>query len=186
MSTTLAITVDEPKGKLIFSRVVVLGSEYDLTWAGAGLATPTLVLTNPITDEILAVSVADELKLNTIALINLFTDSYKRPRTIWAYAYADSVVLGSGHVILEYSPLSFESGPDPELVTGLSDRITAHVANVLNPHQVTLAQVGAAAASHTHNIGDLKFQMPDSKWYKFVFVYAGGQPTFQFEETTEP
>ena len=186
MSTTLTVAINETKGSLAFSRVVVLGSEYDVEWDGEGDASPTLVITNPLTDEILAQSVGDVLKLNTIALINLFTDTSKRPRTLWAYAFADSVVLGRGHVILQYSPLSFESGDDPELVTGLSERISAHMANVLNPHQVTLAQVGGAAASHVHDIGDMIFQYPDGKYYKFIAIYAGGQPTFAFEETTAP
>lgn len=186
MSTTLSIVINESKGLLTFSRVVVLGSEYTLSWSGNGTTTPTLVLTNPATDEILAISAAGAIKLNTPALINLFSDTYKRPRTIWAYAYDEHVVMGRGHVILEYSPLSFESGDDPELVTGLSERIAEHMADVANPHHVTLAQVGAAAASHIHDVADLKFQMPDGKYYKFVFLYAGGLPTFAFEETTAP
>ena len=187
MSTELVVTINEARARLILSRVLVMGSEYDVEWAGNGDAAPNLVLTDPLTDQILAQTDAEGiLKLNGISLVNYFKQMGNRPKTIFAYAYADSVVMASGNAIVQYSPLSFEIGADPELATGLADAIQAHVAARDNPHVVTLAQVGAAAAGHSHDVGDLRFQFPDGKYYKFVAVYAGGQPTFAFEETTAP
>ena len=187
MSTVLVVTINEPLGRLSLSRVMTMGSEYDVEYAGHGDATPSMILTNPLTDEVLAQTDVDGvLKMNSVALVNYFKLNGKRPKTIFAYVYADSVVMASGNAIVQYSPLSFEIGADPELATGLADAIHAHVAARDNPHVVTLAQVGAAAASHGHDIGDLRFQFPDGKYYKFVALYAGGQPTFAFEETTPP
>ena len=184
MSTTLTVTVDESKGRLSFSRNLVLGSEYDLAWEGEGTAVPTLILFNAA-GEVIGQSVAGVLKLNTASLSSLFANgTATRPKCVNCYAYDDSTVMGTGIAILCYSPLSFESGAEPELATGLADSIAAHVADVANPHNVTLAQVGAAAAAHTHQIEDLSIVMPDDKVYRMRFKYVGGEPAQYFEEVT--
>ena len=68
------------------------------------------------------------LKLNTASLASLFSNgTNQRPKCVNCYAYDDSTVMGTGIAILCYSPLSFESGAEPELATGLSDASAAHV-----------------------------------------------------------
>lgn len=187
MSTALTVTVQETKGRLRFSRVLTLGSEYTIHWDGVAPDTENrLVLTNPCTDEILAQSDENDLiKLNGISLFNLFSDK-KRPISIYAYAYSDSVVLGYGNVICNYTPLSFELGPDPELAVGLADAIYDHIHDTDNPHNVTFLQTGAAAALHTHSISDLPIFAPDGKEYRMMFKYTGGQLTFYFIEEESP
>lgn len=182
MSTAVTVTINETKGRIYFSRVLTLGSEYDVSWDGEGEASPSLILTNPLTDEILAQT--DEegiLKLNSVALANFFKDS-RKPKTVYGYAYADSVVFGYGNAIINYTPLSFELGEDPELATGLSDAITNHIADEANPHNVTLAQVGAAAYDHTHSMSDLAIYAPDGKEFRMQFKYIGGYLAIHFEE----
>ena len=182
MSTAVTVTINETKGRIYFSRVLTLGSEYDVGWDGEGEASPSLILTNPLTDEVLAQT--DEsgvLKLNSVALSNFFKDS-RKPKTVYGYAYDDSVVMGYGNAIINYTPLSFELGDDPELSTGLSDAIAEHVADTDNPHNVTLAQVGAAAAAHTHSIADLAIYAPDGTEYRMKFKYKGGKLTHYYEE----
>ncbi len=184
MSTAVTVTINETKGRIYFSRVLTLGSEYDVSWDGEGEASPSLILTNPLTDEILAQT--DEegiLKLNSVALANFFKDS-RKPKTVYGYAYADSVVFGYGNAIINYTPLSFELGEDPELATGLSDAITNHIADEANPHNVTAAQIGAATSSHTHSLSDLPIYAPDGREWRMKFKYIGGYLTIYFEEET--
>ena len=189
MSTTLTTTIDESKGRLQFSRYLVMGSEYSLAFVGAGTSTPTLVLTNSA-GAIIGQSVAGTLKLNTASMISLFADGQsQRPKSINVYAYADSVVMGAGIAILCWSPLSFESGAEPEIVTGLADAIAAHIADKSNPHVVTAAQAGAAPLYHTHSESGATFpifQGTDGKFYQIVVIAIGGIPTITLEEYEAP
>lgn len=190
MSTTLTVTIDESKGQLRFSRYLVLGSEYDLAFVGAGELSPTMLITDAAGNTICQ-SVAGELKLNTASLVSLFENGTStRPKCVNVYAYAESVVMGTGIAVLMYSPLSFESGAEPELVTGLADAIAAHVAARDNPHVVTAAQAGAAALHHTHDEeGNTVpvFQGYDGKFYQISVVDGGGGiPTIALSEYVEP
>lgn len=185
MSTVVTVTVNQIKARLAFSRVLTLGSEYTVAWDGEGTLSPSLILTNPLTDEVLAqTDEAGVLKLNTLALVNFFRDNNRRPKTAYGYAYADSVVLGYGNAIINYSPLSFEEGADPELATGLADAIQNHIADTNNPHNVTAAQIGAATSSHTHSLSDLPIYAPDGREWRMKFKYIGGYLTIYFEEET--
>ena len=187
MSTALTIRVDETKGRLSFSRYLVLGSEYDLAFDGIDEGSaPTIVVTNS-SDEIIGQSVAGQLKMNTASMASLFENgSSTRPKSIRIYAYEDSVVLGIGIATLMWSPLSFENGAEPELVSGLSAAIADHVADTDNPHNVTAAQAGAAPLYHTHDeYGNTVpvFQGWDGKFYQIRIVDGGGGiPTMALSE----
>lgn len=184
MSTALTVTIYEAKARLKFSRVLTLGSEYDVSWDGEGDASPSLIITNPQTDEVLAqTDESGELAMNTLELRNLFTDINRRPKSLYAYAYADDVVMGYGNVIVQYSPLDFTDGDSPELATALADAISNHIADTDNPHNVTLAQVGAAAASHTHDADEIIYNFGDSQYVQKL-KWKDGVVTNYFEEYT--
>lgn len=109
MSSTLNIVVDEARAKIALSRYVVLGSEYDLAWAGCGAIVPTLILTDQ-KGNVVCTSESGKITLTTAELVNLFNGATNpRPVTVLAYAYHANVILGTGLGILHWSPITFET-----------------------------------------------------------------------------
>lgn len=187
MATALTVTVDEVNGKLRFSRMLFLGSEYVITWAGLaeGHAAPTLALFDCDGNALVSSDPTDNsFKLNTLELIALWGDSVRKAIGVHAYAYESSVILGESVIPLQWSPLTFDVSTDPVSILGIAAYWDAHVDNKSNPHAVTLGQVGGAAAAHTHGYDTIRFLFDDGKYRIIHPVIVNGQPTFYWEETT--
>ena len=186
MSTALTVKVDEVNGRLVFSRILFLGSEYAITWEGlaVGAANPTLALFD-CDGNALCVSVpaTGEFKLNTLELVELFNGN-KKARAIHAYAYADSVVMATGLSTLLWSPLSFDVSDDPVSIAGIAALWAEHTGStLLHVGANTLAQIGAAEAVHEHNLAD-QYIIQDDIWYRQKFAHVGGQLTNYYEAYT--
>ncbi len=180
MSTALQITVHETSGSIKLSRKLFLGSEYDLTFVGDGIEAldqPSVILYD-CQGSAVGQSSGTELKLNTLALAELFDDS-KRPQCIHMYVYLDEVVLGTKKVIIAYSPISFEYG-DPVDIQGIKELWDSHIDDTANPHSVTCAQIGASETTHNHDMSDLIINAPGGDEYRMGFEFVDGQLTFYF------
>lgn len=185
MSTALTVTVDEVNGKLRFSRILFLGSEYVITWAGlaTGAPAPTLALFdcdgNPLC---VSTPSTGSFKLNTIELISLWGTDVRKAQSVHAYVYADSVILGEKAIPVMWSPLTFDVSPDPVSILGIAAYWDAHVNNTANPHNVTLSQVGGAAAVHTHDYTGVRFLFDDDVTRVQHPTLVNGQPTTYWED----
>jgi hypothetical protein len=188
MSTALTITVDEINGRLKFSRSIFLGSEYDITWAGlaAGAPNPTLSLFDCYGNALcVSVAATGSLKLNTLELIALWENMSRNSKAVHAYAYEDSVILGTSVIPLTWSPLSFEVGPSPVSIIGIKDLLEAHILDsTIHVGTGTLAQIGGATAVHQHNATDGLFILQDNILYQMKFAHVGGQLTSYYEAIT--
>lgn len=182
MPAPLTVRIDETNGRLSFSRTLILGSEYTLTFSGITQeledgAVPMLVLFD-CDNRAVAKSIGSEITLNSINFIRLFEGKSNTQITLHGYVYVGSTVLGVGMVFVHWSPLSFEWG-DPVNIIGIGQLWASHTQNTQNPHNVTAEQVGAAPEQHEHTMADLSdfkvvLSLPDGSQAELKIIEEGG------------
>lgn len=180
MPAAIQIKTDETNGRLSFSRNLILGSEYSLSFVGIEESeNPPLLVLFDCDWKPLAKSTSDgTLKLNTIDLVKFFDGRGKTTQTIHAYVYVGASILGTGMVFIHWSPLSFEFG-DPVNILGLSQLWAGHIQNTQNPHNVTAEQTGAAPVKHTHVLADISdfkviLELPNGDKAQLKITEEGG------------
>ncbi len=119
MSIPLTITIDEAHGFLTLSKVLTLGSTYDVTVAGVEYPSVEFTLTNHDGDTV-AASVAGVLALNTQLLKDQWPTNERCPSalTLHVYALADDAVVGTGICIVKWAPYVFDAAGLPISLTG--------------------------------------------------------------------
>ncbi len=119
MSIPLTITIDEARGFLTLSKVLTLGSTYDVTVAGVEYPSVEFTLTNHAGDTV-AASVAGVLALNTQLLKDQWPTNERCPSalTLHVYALADDAVVGTGICIVKWAPYVFDAAGLPISLTG--------------------------------------------------------------------
>ena len=102
MSIPLTITIDEAQGFLTLSKVLTLGSTYEVTVAGVAYPSVDFTITNHDGDTV-AASVAGALALDTQLLRDQWPTNERCPSalTLHVYAVADDAVVGDSAVAFE-------------------------------------------------------------------------------------
>ena len=156
MSIPLTITIDEAHGFLTLSKVLTLGSTYDVTVAGVEYPSVEFTLTNHDGDTV-AASVAGELALNTQLLKDQWPTNERCPSalTLHVYALADDAVVGTGLCIVKWAPYIFDAAGLPISLTGATG------ADGKSAYQSWLEQPGNAGKTEAQFVAWLKGDQGD-------------------------
>ena len=151
MSIPLTITIDEAHGFLTLSKVLTLGSTYDVTVAGVEYPSVEFTLTNHDGDTV-AASVAGELALNTQLLKDQWPTNERCPSalTLHVYALADDAVVGTGVCIVKWAPYVFDAAGLPISLKGETG------ADGKSAYQSWLEQPGNAGKTEAQFVAWLK------------------------------
>lgn len=157
MSIPLTITIDEAQGFLTLSKVLTLGSTYDVTVAGVEYPSVEFTLTNHDGDTV-AASVAGELALNTQLLKDQWPTNERCPSalTLHVYALADDAVVGTGLCIVKWAPYIFDAAGLPISLTGATG------AAGKSAYQSWLEQTGNAGKTEAQFVAWLKGDQGDT------------------------
>lgn len=157
MSIPLTITIDEAHGFLTLSKVLTLGSTYDVTVVGVEYPSVEFTLTNHDGDTV-AASVAGELALNTQLLKDQWPTNERCPSalTLHVYALADDAVVGTGLCIVKWAPYIFDAAGLPISLTGATG------AAGKSAYQSWLEQPGNAGKTEAQFVAWLKGDQGDA------------------------
>ena len=119
MAIPLTITIHEAQGFLTLSKVLTLGSTYEVTVAGVEYEGVEFTLTNHDGDTV-AASADGVLALNTQDLKNQWPTNERCPAALalQVYAVSDDAVIGTGMAIVKWSPYIFDEAGLPISLTG--------------------------------------------------------------------
>lgn len=121
MSTPTTITLDLGAAALVSDKVWTLGSAYDISFVdAAGVDVEGVVLTLVSCRDGLAQSSDSSIQLNTQALVDLFGDKTCCPmsKIVHAYATKDGCTIAFGHIVIQWSPITFTVDNTPVLLKG--------------------------------------------------------------------
>lgn len=157
MSIPLTITIDEAHGFLTLSKVLTLGSTYDVTVAGVEYPSVEFTLTNHDGDTV-AASVAGVLALDTQLLMDQWPTNERCPSalTLHVYALADDAVVGTGLCIVKWAPYIFDAAGLPISLTGATG------AAGKSAYQSWLEQTGNAGKTEAQFVAWLKGDQGDA------------------------
>ena len=157
MSIPLTITIDEAQGFLTLSKVLTLGSTYEVTVAGVAYPSVDFTITNHDGDTV-AASVAGALALDTQLLRDQWPTNERCPSalTLHVYAVADDAVVGSGLCIVKWSPYIFDAAGLPISLTGATG------ADGKSAYQSWLEQPGNAGKTEAQFVAWLKGDQGDA------------------------
>lgn len=104
----LVVSIVPGEGRLSFSRMLVVGSLYELTVAGVDGAVELIITDHR--GNALAASAAGELSLATMQMQDAFRGRRHCPTAmvLHVYAYVDQAVVAEGAVIVRWAPFVFE------------------------------------------------------------------------------
>ena len=119
--TPTTITLDLQAAALVSDKVWTLGSAYDISFVDStSVAVADVVLTLVSCREGLAQSVDGAILLNTETLVDFFDDTTCCPisKIVHAYATKDGATIAFGHIVVQWSPLTFTVDSTPVLLQG--------------------------------------------------------------------
>lgn len=119
--TPTTITLDLQAAALVSDKVWTLGSEYEIEFVDSdGVVVEGVVLTLVSCRDGLAQSSDSSIQLNTETLVDLFDDKTCCPmsKIVHAYATKDGCTIAFGHIVIQWSPITFTVDSTPVLLKG--------------------------------------------------------------------